>query len=124
AKPTAMPEAVPSAQPATMRTNDAETCCHSAPLAASRYNARMIIAGVGRNNGLTSARPPTNCQTTSTAASPSQPAQRLAAGVKPAPRNGTCRAGCTPAVSVGSFEVRSSMLNLALGIDRLVPDQH
>src|SRR6266702_233837 len=76
--------------------------------------------GAGRNSGLTTPALPAVCQIAMTSASAIQPPKRLEAGTKPAPRKRTRRVAVSFAVSVAA---RSSMLNLALGIDRLVADQ-
>src|SRR6185312_16142489 len=119
AKPTPMPAMVPSTQPIPIRIRDADTFCHSAPLTASCQIAFAIASGVGRNSELTRPAPPAACQTASTTRSAIQPPWRLARGAKPAPRKAT---GCVPACRSGSAE-RSSMLYLALGIDRFAADQ-
>src|SRR5882757_782666 len=79
--------------------------------------------GAGRNSALTQPALPANCQNAITAKSAIQPARRPAPGVKPAPRNVTGR-GLAAASSCGeSGGARSSMLDLALGVDRLFADQ-
>src|SRR3984957_5640978 len=84
----------------------------------------MIAIGVGRNSGLTMPTLPASCQSPIASASEIQPAWRPALGIKPAPRKAT---GRSSALSVGGEPAgslaRSSMLDLALGIDRLFPNQ-
>src|SRR3569832_1491101 len=75
--------------------------------------------GAGRNSGLTRPVLPAACQTAMTRASAIQPPKRLDAGTKPAPRKRTRRV----VSSLAAVPARSSMLDLALGIDRLVADQ-
>src|SRR6516225_7471728 len=62
---------------------------------------------------------PAACQIAMTSARAIQPPKRLEAGTKPAPRKRTRRVASLADVSVA----RSSMLDLALGIDRLIADQ-
>src|SRR4051794_2956452 len=83
--------------------------------------ARTIADGAGRNSGLTRPVLPAACQIAMTSASAIQPPKRLLAGTKPAPRKRTRRT--TSSLADGPAGARSSMLNLALGIDRLVADQ-
>src|ERR1700754_4980773 len=75
--------------------------------------------GAGRNSGLTRPALPAACQIAMTSASAIQPPKRLLAGTKPAPRKRTRRV----ASSFAGVPARSSMLDLAFGIDRLVADQ-
>src|SRR6201998_3987419 len=84
--------------------------------------ARQIASGGGRNSGLPRPALPASCHSTMTTSSATQPPKRLAPGTKPAPRNSTGRlsaagSGFTCCVA------RSSILNLAFVIDRLVADQ-
>src|ERR1700704_3168134 len=84
--------------------------------------ATAIADGAGRNSGLTQPALPASCQNAITSASAIQPEARPARGVKPAPRKATGRV--SPSSGVASCGVaRSSMLDLALGIDRLFADQ-
>src|ERR1700754_925013 len=75
--------------------------------------------GAGRNSGLTRPALPAACQIAMTSASAIQPPKRLDAGTKPEPRKRTGRV----VSSFAGSPARSSMLDLALGIDRLVADQ-
>src|ERR1700704_3311027 len=85
--------------------------------------ATAIADGAGRNSGLTQPALPASCQNPITSTSAIQPEARPARGVKPPPRNLTGR-GAPAASSRGvSFAERSSMQNLALGIDRLFTNQ-
>src|SRR5256885_8810343 len=79
--------------------------------------------GAGRNSGLTQPALPASCQNAITSTSAIQPEARPALGVKPPPRNFTGRVA--PAASSRWFSCaeRSSMQDLALGIDRLLADQ-
>src|SRR5215212_11156380 len=78
-----------------------------------------MLEGAGRNSGLTTPALPASCHSAMTSASAIQPEARPAFGTKPAPRNVTGRAS----VARSSCGARSSMLHLALGIDRLLADQ-
>src|ERR1700759_2994198 len=79
-----------------------------------------MAEGAGRNNGLTRPVLPATCQIAMTSASAIQPPKRLEAGTKPAPRKRTRRV----VSSLADMSVaRSSMLALAIRIDRLVADQ-
>src|ERR1700758_2966033 len=84
--------------------------------------ARQIASGVGRNSGLTRPAPPASCHSTMTTSSAIQPPKRLAPGTKPAPRNSTGRISAAGS-GLTCCGARSSMLNLAFGINRLVADQ-
>src|SRR6185436_15931311 len=118
-KPTMTPATVPSTQPLPIRITEAETCCQRARDIASLYIAIAIAEGGGRNSGLTQPALPANCQSAITSASAIHPEARPAFGTKPAPRKATGRAS----VARSSCGARSSMLHLALGIDRLLADQ-
>src|SRR5258708_36302297 len=83
--------------------------------------ATTIADGDGRNSALTQPALPANCQKAITSASAIQPEARPARGVKPAPRNATGRVSPSPGFACDA--ARSSMLNLALGVDRLLADQ-
>src|SRR6185369_15673382 len=77
-----------------------------------------MAEGAGRNSALTQPALPASCHSAMTIASATQPDNRPALGTKPAPRKATRR------TSAGSpCGARSSMLHLALGIDRLFADQ-
>src|SRR5437879_2591390 len=80
-----------------------------------------MAEGAGRNSGLTQPTLPASCQNAITSASAIQPEVRPALGVKPAPRNATGRALVSSGVPCCG--ARSSMLDLALGVDRLLADQ-
>src|SRR5271166_4077665 len=84
--------------------------------------ARQIASGVGKNRGLTRRALPVSCHSTMTASSAVQPPKRLAPGTKPAPRNSTGRVSAARP-GLACCGARSSILNLAFGIDRLVADQ-
>ena len=60
-------------QPEPIRMIDQETCCHSAPEAASFQIATAIADGGGRNSGLTQPALPASCQSAITTASPIHP---------------------------------------------------
>src|SRR4030081_2473118 len=84
--------------------------------------ATAIADGAGRNSGLTQPALPANCQNAITSASAIQPEARPARGGKPAPR--TTPGRFSPSSGFAACEgARSSMLNLALGVDRLFADQ-
>src|SRR5438552_6467222 len=119
AKPTMTPAIVPMIQPEPIRITDQDTCCHSAPEVASLVIATAIADGAGRNSGLAQPALPASCHSAMTSASAIQPEARPAVGIKPAPRNATGRTS----VARSSCGARSSMLDLALGIDRLLADQ-
>src|SRR4030081_1458736 len=84
--------------------------------------ATAIADGAGRNSALTQPALPANCQNAITSASAIQPEARPARGVKPAPRRAPGRV--SPSSGFAACDVaRSSMLDLALGVDRLFADQ-
>ena len=68
---------------------------------------------------------PANCQKPITSASAIQPAWRPALGAKPPPRNSTGRGSASRSVGGEACVVfeGSSMLDLALGIDRFLADE-
>src|SRR5258708_22942223 len=84
--------------------------------------APTIAGGDGRNSALTQAVPPANCQNAITSASAIQPEARPARGEKPAPRKATGRVSSYSGFAACDV-ARSSMLHLALGVDRLFADQ-
>src|SRR5882724_5599076 len=84
--------------------------------------ATTIADGDGRNSALTQPALPASCQNAITSASAIQPEARPARGVKPAPRKATGRV--SPSSGFAACDAaRSSMLDLALGVDCLFADQ-
>src|SRR5205807_10544607 len=75
--------------------------------------------GDGRNNGWIQPILPASCQSPINSTSAIHPEYLPAPGVKPAPRNAT---GRNPALE-SSSGARSSMLDLALGVDGFLADQ-
>src|SRR5262249_39322394 len=89
AMPKPTPKIVPANQPITRRNNDAETCCHSTPETLKFQSATPIEAGDGRNRvGISPVAAPT-CQNSRICTKVAAPANQVAFGAKPPPRNGT-----------------------------------
>src|SRR5215475_2892601 len=85
--------------------------------------ARQIESGGGRNSGLIHPALLAACQTAITPHREIQPPLRLAPGTKPPPRNFTGRLPVVLSACGGSGVARSSILNLAFGVDCLGADQ-